>query len=310
MTFLPSKRHIRISVALLALALSPAFADEAAVKTFPSYKAAIAAFVAAVSANDEAAVTGIIGAKAQDLLASGDAVQDDNARKSFLARYHEAHSFVRKDPDKVLLTVGKSAWELPFPIVRVDGAWHFDADEGAQELVYRRIGQNELDSIKVCRALYAAQKSYATTSHDGNPSGLYAQHFRSEPGMENGLYWDAKPGEPESPAGALVAEATSEGYGAAQASGKPTPFHGYYYRIIKSQGAHARGGAKDYVQDGKMSGGFAIVAYPAEYRGSGVMTFIVSAGGRVYEKDLGESSEQQAKSMEVFDPDSSWKLAP
>ena len=309
MSLLQRKRRMRAGAVLLALFLSPAFADEAAVKTFPSYKAATSSFVAAISANDEAALTGVIGAKAQDLLTSGDAVQDDNARKSFLARYHEAHTFVRENPDKVLLTVGKSAWELPFPIVRVDGAWHFDADEGAQELVYRRIGQNELDAIKVCRALYAAQKSYAAAAHDGNPPGLYAQHFRSEPGKENGLYWDAKPGEPESPAGALVAQATSEGYGAASATGKPTPFHGYYYRIIKSQGAHARGGAKDYVQDGKMGGGFAIVAYPAEYRGSGVMTFMVSARGRVYEKDLGDSSEQQATSMDAFDPDGSWKLA-
>jgi Protein of unknown function (DUF2950) len=305
---LPRKRKIPVVAMLLGLALSPAFAEDAAEKTFPSYKAAIAAFVTAVSANDEVAVTGIIGAKAQDLLTSGDAVQDENARQSFLARYKEAHAFVRKNPDRVLLTVGKSAWELPFPIVRVDGAWRFDADEGAQELVYRRIGQNELDAIKVCRALYEAQKSYAAAAHDGNPSGLYAQHFRSDPGMQNGLYWDAKPGEPESPAGALVAQATSEGYGATPVSGKPTPFHGYYYRIIKSQGAHARGGAKEYVQDGKMNGGFAIVAYPAEYRGSGVMTFIVSARGRVYERDLSENSEQQATSLEVFDPDSSWKL--
>jgi Protein of unknown function (DUF2950) len=310
MILLQSKRNIRVGAVLLALVFSPVFADETAVKTFPSYRAATSAFVAALSANDEGAVTGIIGAKAQDLLTSGDAVQDDNARKAFLARYHEAHSFVRESPDKVLLTIGKSAWELPFPIVRVDGAWHFDADEGAQELVYRRIGQNELDAIKVCRALYTAQKSYAAAAHDGNPSGLYAQHFRSEPGTENGLYWDAKPGEPESPTGALVAEAASEGYGPAPTSGKPTPFHGYYYRIIKSQGEHASGGAKEYVKDGKMNGGFAIVAYPAEYRGSGVMTFIVGPRGRVYQKDLGEGSEQQATSMEVFDPDGSWKLAP
>jgi hypothetical protein len=309
MSLLLTKRNSRICAALLTLAVWQANADEAAVKTFPSYQAAITAFVAAVGANDEAAVTGIIGTKAQDLLTSGDAVQDDNARKSFLARYHEAHAFVRKSADKVLLTVGKSAWELPFPIVRIDGAWHFDADAGAQELVYRRIGQNELDAIKVCRAVSAAQKSYAAAAHDGNPSGLYAQHFRSEAGTQNGLYWEAKPGEPESPAGELVAEATSEGYGASAASGKPTPFHGYYYRILKAQGAHARGGAKDYVQDGKMNGGFAIVAYPAEYRGSGVMTFIVNARGRVYEKDLGENSEQQATGMELFDPDSSWKVA-
>src|ERR1700761_1150330 len=288
-----------VLIALYLFAGAQAFAQSDEAKTFPSYRAAASAFVAAIRAKDEAAVSAIIGSKAQDLLSSGDDTQDNNARLSFLKHYEEAHSFVREAEDKVLLTVGKSAWQLPFPIVRVGGVWHFDADEGAQELVYRRIGQNELDAIKVCRALYAAQKSYAAAAHAGNPPGLYAQHFRSEPGKENGLYWDAKPGEPESPAGALVAQATSEGYGAASATGKPTPFHGYYYRIIKSQGAHARGGAKDYVQDGKMGGGFAIVAYPAEYRGSGVMTFMVSARGRVYEKDLGDSSEQQATSMDA-----------
>lgn len=305
-------RAMQLSAALLAglffVTGSPVFAQDASLKTFPTYRAAAAAFVAAATANDDSALKEMLGAQALDLLSSGDATQDDNARQSFLKHYHEAHRFVRETPDKVVLTVGTTAWPLPFPIVRANGAWHFDAVEGAQELVYRRIGRNELDAIKVCRALAAAQKEYAAVGHDGNSPGVYAQHFRSDPGTESGLYWEAKEGEPESPAGSLVAEATSEGYDSARASGKPTPFHGYYYRILKAQGSHVRGGAKEYVADGKMTGGFAIVAYPAEYRGSGVMTFIVGTSGKVYQKDLGEKTEESAKEMTDYDPDGTWKL--
>ena len=301
-----SNRMLSSLGVLLLLASSQGFAEDSPVKTFPTYRAAVIAFIAAVSANDDTALIGIIGAKAQDLLTSGDDTQDANARQSFLTEYQTAHAFVHESKDKVMLTVGKSAWQLPFPIVRADGAWHFDADEGAQELVYRRIGQNELDAIKVCRALYQAQKTYASEAHDGNGAGAYAQHFRSEAGTESGLYWEAKDGEQESPAGALVAQATSEGY--EHQSGKPTPFHGYYYRILQSQGEHAGGGAKDYVKDGKMTGGFAILAYPAEYRGSGVMSFMIGAHARVYQKDIGENTDQVAKSMESYDPDGTWKV--
>jgi hypothetical protein len=287
---------------LLVFASEEAGAQETAIKTFPTYRAAAAAFVAATTSNDEAALAEMLGAKARDLLSSGDPTQDQNERQSFLKHYHEAHAFVREGPDKVTLTVGKSAWALPFPIVRAEAVWHFDADRGAEELAYRRIGQNELDAIRVVRALYVAQKTYAASGHDGNPAGLYAQRFRSQPGTEEGLYWEAKEGAAESPAGAFVAEATGEGY---ETGRRRTPFHGYYYRILRAQGAHAPGGAKDYVQDGKMTAGFAIVAYPAEYRSSGVMTFIIGPKGKLLQKDLGESSEDVWKAM-VFDPDSSW----
>src|SRR5271165_1683757 len=238
----------------------------------------------------------------------GDATADENDRLSFLKHYQEAHRLIHETPDKVLLTVGPTAWPLPFPIVKVDGAWHFDANEGAKELMYRRIGQNELDAIKVSHALYVAEKEYAAAGHDGNPAGVYAQRFRSTVGTENGLYWEAKEGEAESPAGVLVAQAASEGYESSHQTGKPTPFHGYFFRILKAQGPHARGGAKDYVKDGKMTGGFAIVAYPAEYRTSGVMTFIVGPDGKVYQKDLGDGTSEAAKAMTAYDPDSSWKL--
>jgi hypothetical protein len=165
------------------------------------------------------------------------------------------------------------------------------------------------DAIRVCRALHTAQKQYAAGSHDGVPAGTYAQHFRSEPGAQNGLYWEATDGASSSPAGSLVAEATSEGYDSAKQSGKPTPFHGYFYRILKAQGPHAPGGAKDYVLDGRMMRGFAFVAYPAEYGSSGVMTFLVAPRGVVYQKDLGETTEEIAKGMAAFNPDSTWKVA-
>jgi hypothetical protein len=296
-------------LALLFICFAPsARAQDSAVKTFPTYRAAAAAFVAAVKAKDDAAMKEVLGAQEQELLSSGDATQDENARLSFLKRYEEAHAFVRESPDKVILTVGHSAWPVPFPIVRADGVWHFDAADGAKEMVYRRIGHNELDAIKVCHALYTAQKQYAATSHDGNPAGAYAQRFTSEPGTQSGLYWEVKEGEPESPTGVLVAQATSEGYGAAKQSGKPTPFHGYYYRILKAQGSNVTGGAKDYVKDGRMTGGFAFVAYPAEYRASGVMTFLVGPRGTIYQKDLGETTDEVAKGLTAFDPDSTWKV--
>lgn len=296
-----------LSATLLFLGASSALAQDAAVKSFPSYQAAAAAFVAAVEANDDPALRDIIGSQEKDLLSSEDPAQDEAERLAFLKHYRQAHGFIHQTPDSVILTIGSSAWPLPFPIVRVDGAWHFDALEGAKELAFRRIGRNELDAIRVCHALAAAQKAYAATGHDGNPSGAYAQRFTSEPGTQSGLYWESKEGEPESPAGSLVAEATTESNGAPKQSGKPTPFHGYYYRILKAQGPNAVGGAKDYIKDGRMTGGFAFVAYPAEYSASGVMTFLVSPRGKIYQKDLGQTTDEIAKGLTAFDPDRTWK---
>jgi hypothetical protein len=297
-------------LAMLLICVAPPLRAEASeVKTFATYRAAATAFMTAVRANDEDALKEILGPREHELLSSGDATQDNNARLKFLERYDQAHALVRKTPDQVVLTVGPSAWPVPFPIVRVDGAWHFDATKGAQEMAYRRIGHNELDAIRVCQALYAAQRQYAADSHDGVPAGTYAQRFRSEPGTQNGLYWEVNEGQSQSPTGSLVAEAASEGYGSTKQDGKPTPFHGYLYRILKAQGPQAPGGAKDYVLDGRMTGGFAFVAYPAEYGSSGVMTFLVGPRGVVYQKDLGETTEEAAKGIAAFDPDRTWKVA-
>ena len=295
-----------IVAALLVFGPIALRAQATGVKTFPTYREAAKAFVEAVKANDNAALKEILGPTEVDMLSSGDATQDENDRQSFLKHYAQAHAFARETADKVTLTVGSAAWPLPFPIVRENGAWHFDAEAGARELMYRRIGNNELDAIRVVLALRAAQKEYAAAEHDGNPVGTYAQRFRSSSGTEDGLYWEAKEGEVESPAGSLVAEAESEG---AQA-GKRTPFHGYYYRILRAQGPHAPGGAKEYVKDGKMTGGFAILAYPAEYKASGVKTFLIGRGGTVYQKDLGDGTAEAARAMTAYDPDSSWKPAP
>jgi Protein of unknown function (DUF2950) len=291
-------------VVLSLIAESAIRAQDSGVKSFPTYGAATGALIAAMTANDTDALKEILGTPAMDLLSSGDAAQDDQARQSFLKHYREKHTFVRESSDKVVLQVGTTAWALPFPIERANGEWHFDAVEGAQELAYRRIGHNELDAIKVCRALAAAQKTYAAGGHDGDSPGVYAQRIFSQAGTQNGLYWEVQEGEAPSPAGILVAEATSEGV---PSNGKRTPFHGYYFRTLKSQGAHAKGGAKEYVKDGKMTGGFAFVAYPAEYGASGVMTFMVAKDGAVYQKDLGQATEQAARDMTAFDPDDTWK---
>lgn len=299
--------------ALLAFgvfAAGAASAQEPAVKTFTTYQAAAAAYIDAVKANDKSALSEILGAQALDLLSSGDAEIDAKSREAFLKAYANAHSFVHDAAGRVTITIGKSAWPIPMPIVRADGRWHFDAEAGAQELAYRRIGHNELDSIKVCLALRDAQRAYAAVGHDGDPAGAFAQRFLSESGKQNGLYWEVGEGEPESPAGVLVADAATERGNDSQSKGARAPFHGYYFRILKAQGEHAAGGAKDYVVDGKMTGGFAILAYPAEYGRSGVMTFMVANHGKVYQKDLGESTEETAKQMTAFDPDSSWRPAP
>ncbi|HSY73482.1 MAG TPA: DUF2950 domain-containing protein [Alloacidobacterium sp.] len=294
-----------IVAALLVFGPIALRAQATGVKTFPTYREAAKAFVEAVKANDNAALKEILGPTEVDMLSSGDATQDENDRQSFLKHYAQAHAFARETADKVTLTVGSAAWPLPFPIVRENGAWHFDAEAGARELMYRRIGNNELDAIRVVLALRAAQKEYAAAEHDGNPVGTYAQRFRSTPGKQDGLYWETSDDEQTSPAGSLMAEAESEGGGQA---GKRTPFHGYYYRILKAQGPHAPGGAKDYVKDGQMTGGFAIVAYPAEYKASGVMTFMVGPRATVYQKDLGNDTTETVRAMTAFDPDSSWKV--
>jgi hypothetical protein len=304
----PCRRSIAAAAVLLAVMLgllSPCatLAQDAAQQSFASAHEAVAALVAANKANDVAALNEILGPAAATLISSGDATQDQRDRAQFAALYEAHHRLTRTAPDRLTLLVGKNEWPLPIPLTKSEGRWRFDSDAGARELLYRRIGANELAAIKVAHALYRAQLDYAAGAHDGNDKGVYAQRFRSKEGTQSGLYWPVAPGEADSPAGPLVADAEAAGY----ESGTRHPFYGYYFRMLKAQGSQAPGGAKDYVVDGKMSGGFAILLYPAEYGASGVMSFMVGPNGKVFEKDLGASSTESARAMTLFDPDASWK---
>lgn len=304
----PCQRAVASPAALLlgffCLVMAPAWspAQEASQQTFARASEAVQALIAANKANDTAALNQILGPAAATLISSGDETQDQTGRAQFVSLYEIHHRFVRAGPGKLTLVVGKNEWPLPIPLVKSDGRWHFDSEDGARELLYRRIGSNELAAIKVARAIYQAQLQYAATGHDGLDKGVYAQRFRSKPGTQNGLYWPVAEGETPSPAGPLVADAEAEGY----EGGKRHPYYGYYFRILKSQGPHAPGGEKNYVVDGKMTGGFAVLAYPVEYGSSGVMSFFVDGRGAVYQKDLGDTTDETAKATKAFDPDPSW----
>jgi Protein of unknown function (DUF2950) len=274
-------------------------------KSFPTARQAVKALVEAANADNVSALLEIFGPDGKELVSSGDDVADKSSRASFVKAYQQQHRLISAGPGKLTLLVGSSDWPVPIPIVKSANGWSFDTAAGKQEVLYRRIGQNELDAIRVCRAVIEAERDYARTGHDGNPPGVFTKKFRSDPGKQNGLYWETSEGEPESPGGPLLAEASSDGY--ERGPGRHQPFHGYLYRILSSQGPHTLGGARDYVVDGKMTRGFVVVAYPAEYRSSGVMTFMVNQRSIVYQKDLGENTALAAKAMTAFDPDSSWQ---
>lgn len=274
-------------------------------RTFSSAKHAVDALFDAAKAGDKELIQVILGPDANDLTSSGDQVADDNARALFIKRYEQKHTLSAKTKGVEELQIGNDDWPFPIPIKEENGRWRFDSAAGRAEILARRIGNNELATIRSCRAFVQAEREYAEQSRDGEPAGLYAAKLVSDPGKQNGLYWEAKEGESLSPMGPLIADATSEGYG--QNGGK-APFHGYFYRLLTAQGLAAPGGAKSYLEDGKLKHGFALLAFPAEYRVSGIMTFIVSQQGKVYERDLGENTAQTANQMQEYNPDKSWKL--
>jgi hypothetical protein len=273
---------------------------------FPSPEAATTALVEAIKADDKKTMLRILGPDAQPLISSGDEVADRQSRERFVRAYEEAHRLVDVPARKLVLAVGKDEWPMPIPLVQDAAGWRFDTAQGKEEILTRRIGRNELSAIQVCLAYVDAQREYYVMGPGGDPLLQYAQKFRSSPGKRDGLYWDARAGEPPSPLGPLVAKAQSAGYPTTRSGGGPTPYWGYYYRILKAQGPHARGGAYDYVVRGHMIGGFALVAYPAEWGASGLMTFIVNHEGIVYQKDLGLKTRVIAQAMTTFDPDDSW----
>ncbi len=265
--------------------------------------AALDALLAAVQAGDAAAFDAIFGPGSEDLRSSGDPVADKAMRDRFLdaAQKHAGLEFV--SPDRVLLSFGDDDWPFPIPLVKSEKGWTFDTAAGKDEIINRRIGRNELYAIAVVHGIVDAQEEYAATDPTGSGIRQYAQRILSSPGQRDGLYW--KSDANDSPLGELVALAVLEGYGGVDTS-KPNPYHGYYFRLLKEQGKHAPGGAKSYLENGKLTGGFAVVAWPAEYGNSGVKTFVVNQRDLVFEKDLGADTEKIAKAMTAYDPDDSW----
>jgi hypothetical protein len=297
---------ILMTVMFIVLVVSNLSAKNMNQLTFASPEAAVRAMVEALSSNDLKALEAIFGPGSLDLITSGDPAADQSDREQFLKLFGEKNR-LELTADKVVLSVGNEDWPFPIPMVKKDAFWRFDTEEGSEEILARRIGRNELSAIQVCLAYVDAQREYALKVR--NASGLfqYAQKFRSDKGMKNGLYWDVKDGEEQSPLGPLVAAAQEQGYTGKKSGGRPIPYHGYYYRILKGQGKNAPGGAYDYMVKGKMIGGFALVAYPAKYASSGVMTFIVSHDGVVYQRDFGRNTEKAAQAIKLFNPDSVWK---
>ena len=294
--------------ASLALSNRVAGAQEPGEKTFATGPDAGKALYEAVKADDKTAMLAVLGQSASSVVESGDAVQDKNNRETFLRRYDQMNRWGAETNGQQTLYLGAENWPFPIPLKKdAAGQWYFDTKAGLQEILFRRIGKNENASIRVCQALVQGQQDYFQELHDGDTVHQYAQKFISDAGKQNGLYWKTAEGQPESPIGPLVAYATGEGYGGQHDS--PQPFHGYFFRILTAQGPNASGGAKSYLADGKMTGGFAFVAYPAEYRNSGVMTFLVDASGVVYQKDLGANTAELAKQMKAYNPNKTWVTA-
>jgi Protein of unknown function (DUF2950) len=264
--------------------------------------------VAAARAHDERRLLRVLGEEARRLIRSGDPVADRAARDRFAAAYAAKAEVLRPKADTAVLQVGDDEWLLPIPMVRRDGMWRFDARQGVQEMINRRIGRNELDTIEVLRAIVAAQDEYARTAGRQGAFSSYARRFFSTPGTHDGLYWSGAAGEPESPLGPLVAAASTGGYSRVRAQDdRPRPFHGYLFRILEAQGPSAPGGAMDYVVGGRMIGGFGVIAVPAEYGVSGVQTFLVSHAGAVYQRNLGPDTARIARRITAFDPEPGWE---
>ena len=292
-------RLASLTAAVFALAIASVANAQQSYKTAEE---AVDALVSAARTGDRKGVLTVLGRDGADIVSSGDAIADASARNRVVEAYDAKHQVVMEGTDKAVLIIGREDWPFPIPLERKDSAWRFDTAAGREEILYRRIGRNELSAIQACLAYVDAQQEYAERGVAGN--GVYAQHIVSRPGNKDGLYWPAQSSEDESPLGELAASAAAEGYRVGQ---QRAPYHGYYYKVLTRQGRNASGGALDYIVRGKMIGGFALVAYPAEYRNSGVMTFLVNHQGNVYEKDLGPNTARIAAGMTAFNPDNTWR---
>ena len=294
-----------LALAAAGCASSPPPAQQ---EQFASPDAAAASFVGALRDHDEARLRQILGPHGTDILSSGDPVADQADVAGFLSLYDENH-WIQPEPDGTnTLVVGQAAWPFPLPIVKAGNAYVFDTETGKEEILNRRIGRNELSAQQVCLAIADAQRDYVALQANGGDLPEYAWKLVSDPDKKNGLYWPTAEGEPPSPLGPLAASATEEGYGASDTS-RPRPYHGYHYRLLTAQGPHANGGALDYVVNGRLIGGFAVVAYPAQYGNSGIMTFITNHDGIVFQRDLGPDTPRIAQGLTEFDPGPEWTNA-
>jgi hypothetical protein len=290
------------SILMVAFAATEACAAAASQKTFTSPEDAASGLVRAVKSGDRGATLAVLG-NPGEWMSSGDATADRAAGERFVAAYEAKHAIAR-DGDTATLTIGDEGFPFAFPIVKSGDRWRFDTAAGKEELLARRIGANELDTIKVLQAIVDAEREYASKDRNGDGVFTYAQKFESAPGRHDGLYWPTKADEAQSPLGLLIARAAAEGYRKSEKG--PTPYHGYYYRMLKGQGKNTEFGASDYVLRGKGIGGFAVVAYPAKYGNSGIMTFMVNQDGKIYQADRGRDSAKKASAMQRFDPVSGW----
>lgn len=300
---LPALAGLVVAAMFLFSAIAVVRAAETEQRVFAAPAEAVRALVAAMRTENLEEMAALFGPGGRELLSSGDDVADRRGRERFLQAYEQGYSLQEQSPDRMVLVLGSRNWPLPIPLVRKGDAWLFDAQEGKQEVLNRRIGRNELHVIEVLHAYVEAQHEYATRDCMGGGRVEFAGKLASSPGQRDGLYWEAGEGEKESPFGPLIARATREGYPDADLS----PFHGYYFRILKGQGSHAAGGAYGYMVNDRMLLGFALIAYPAEYGNSGIMTFMVNQEGTIYQKNLGEETRRLAEEIQLFDPDPTWR---
>ncbi len=302
-----ARMHLRAAVLTFTVLIAtssvvPVFAGAKA-KTFKTPEAAVDAIIDAVRQNEVPAMMAILGEGSEQLFETGDAVQDSNRREAFLALYDERHDLQPIADDQIELVIGEIAWPYPIPLVQEGKKWSFDTASGIEEIINRRVGENELKAIQSCLATVDAQREYASRDHDGDGILEYAQKFRSTIGRRDGLFWPARAGEPDSPLGETVVAAAAEGYLGVTGDA----FHGYHYFLLTSQGPNAPGGAYDYLVREDLIGGFAVLAFPAEYGESGIMTFLVNHHGVVYQRDLGPETTAEAGHITALDPSEAWE---
>jgi hypothetical protein len=303
--FSAAVKPIVLSLGIGALCWSGASLAADKPETFASPEKAVDALVAASRNNDSTELLKLFGPEATNLISSGDPVADKDARARFVERFGKGEKILNDTANKATLVIGTEEWPFPIPLVKQGGVWHFDAAAGAQEILNRRVGRNELSAIEVCRNYVMAQREYAADLEAEKKPSEYAQKIVSSPGRHDGLYWPIQAGEIESPIGPQMAHARAEGYDSG--SEPHAPYHGYFYKVLTRQGAAAPGGARDYIVGGHMTAGFALIAFPAKYGDSGVMTFVVDKAGIVFEKDLGPHTASVANAIAEFNPDATWK---